>query len=155
MRIQKTTLLFLRDENRILLALKKRGFGKDKYNGVGGKVELGETPEEAMLRETEEEIGVTPIKYEKVGLIDFVEFVKGEKMNVNMHVFVSSKWKGEPTESEEMKPKWFDISDVPYSQMFEDDKYWLPFVLQNKKIKANFEFDENWELLSHKIEETH
>ena len=47
----ETTLLYLRKNDEILLAKKKRGFAKDKYNGVGGKVENGETPEEAAIRE--------------------------------------------------------------------------------------------------------
>ena len=48
--------------------MKKRGFGSGKYNGIGGKIEKGEIPDEAMIRETKEEIKVTPIKYEKVGI---------------------------------------------------------------------------------------
>ena len=62
----ETTLCLLRKENKILLAMKKRGFGTGKYNGVGGKIENGETLNEAMIRETKEEIGVIPTKYEKV-----------------------------------------------------------------------------------------
>ena len=46
----ETTLCLLKKDNRILLAMKKRGFGEGKYNGVGGKIENGETPEEAMIR---------------------------------------------------------------------------------------------------------
>ena len=63
----ETTLCLLKKDNSILLAMKKRGFGSGKYNGIGGKIEKGETPDEAMIRETKEEIKVTPIKYEKVG----------------------------------------------------------------------------------------
>ena len=69
----ETTLLLLRKDNEILLALKKRGFGEGKYNGVGGKIKEGETPEQAMIRETMEEISVKPTKYEKVGIIKFLE----------------------------------------------------------------------------------
>ena len=64
----ETTLCLLKKDNSILLAMKKRGFGSRKYNGIGGKIEKGETPDEAMIRETKEEINVTPIKYEKVGI---------------------------------------------------------------------------------------
>ena len=66
MEILETTLCLLRKDNKILLAMKKRGFGTGKYNGVGGKIENGETLNEAMIRETKEEIGVIPTKYEKV-----------------------------------------------------------------------------------------
>ena len=58
MLITRTTLCLLIKDNKILLPIKKRGFGKGKNNGVGGKLEDGETELEAMIRETKEEIGV-------------------------------------------------------------------------------------------------
>lgn len=147
----ETTLCLLKKDDKILLAMKKRGFGEGKYNGVGGKLKKGETPEEAMIRETEEEIMVTPIKYEKVGIISFDEFYKGIKENITFHLYIVNEWKGAPTESEEMKPKWFDIKKKPYDKMFPDDKYWLPLILEGKKIKAYFNFDEEWNLLNYEI----
>ena len=149
----ETTLSLLKKDNNILLAMKKRGFGIGKYNGVGGKIKQGETPEEAMIRETVEEINVTPIKYEKVGFIEFDEYYKGKKENVAFHLYFVTEWEGEPTESEEMNPKWFNIKDIPYDKMLPDDKHWLPLVLEGKRIKAYFDFDEDWNLISKKIEE--
>ena len=87
----ETPLLFLRKENKILLARKKKGFGFGKWNGIGGKLEQGETPEQAMIRETEEEIFVTPTKNEKVGIINFIEYYKDELATINMHVYVATK----------------------------------------------------------------
>ena len=147
----ETTLCLLKKGNNILLAMKKRGFGKGKYNGVGGKLEQGETPEQAMERETQEEIAVIPTKYEKVGFIEFDEYYKGEKTKIAFHLYIANEWIGEPTETEEMKPEWFDIKNIPYDKMFPDDSYWLPLILKGKKIKAYFDFDENWHLLSKKI----
>ena len=149
----ETTLLLLRRNDEILLALKKRGFGEGKYNGVGGKLEEGETPEMAMLRETQEEILITPTKYEKVAIMDFLEYVKGEKEKLRFHLYIATEWDGEPQESDEMIPKWFNIKDIPYNQMFPDDKYWLPMILEGKKIKGFFEFDDNWNLISKTIED--
>ena len=149
----ETTLCLLKKENKILLAMKKRGFGEGKYNGVGGKIERGETPDDAMIRETQEEIAVTPIEYEKVGIIEFDEFYKGQKEKVMFHLYVASEWQGEPTESDEMKPEWFDIQNIPYDRMFPDDKYWLPLILEGRKIKAYFDFDEEWNLLNKTIED--
>ena len=148
----ETTLCLLKKDNKVLLAMKKRGFGEGKFNGIGGKIENGETPEEAMIRETKEEILVTPTKYEKVGIIEFDEFYKGKKEKVMFHLYIVSKWQGEPNESEEMKPKWFDIQNIPYDKMFPDDKYWLPFILEGQKIRAYFDFDEEWNLLNKRIE---
>jgi mutator protein MutT len=149
----ETTLCLLKRDNKILLAMKKRGFGEGKYNGVGGKIEKNETPEEAMIRETQEEINVTPIKYEKVGLIEFDEYYKGNKQNLVFHLYIVYDWQGIPCESEEMKPKWFNVGDIPYDKMFPDDKYWLPLILEGKKIKAYFEFDKDWNLLSKNIDD--
>lgn len=149
----ETTLCLLMKDNKILLAKKKKGFGAGRYNGAGGKLEGNETPEEAMIRETQEEIYVTPTKYEKVGLISFDEFFKGEKTRLFLHLYIVYEWEGDPTESDEMKPEWFDIKDIPYDNMFPDDKYWLPLILKGRKIKAYFEFDEEWNVLSKEIED--
>lgn len=149
----ETTLLLLRKENEILLAMKKRGFGMGKYNGVGGKLEENETPEMAMLRETEEEINVIPTKYENMGTVEVVSINCGEKRDCTFHLYVATEWDGIPSESEEMKPVWFPIEKIPYDKMFVDDKYWLPLVLEGKKIKAFFEVDEEWNLLTYKIED--
>ena len=148
----ETTLCLLKKDNKILLAMKKRGFGEGKYNGVGGKIKKGETPEQAMVRETQEEINVTPTNYDKVGLIEFDEYYKGNKENIIFHLYLVYDWEGTISESEEMKPEWFDITKIPFKKMFPDDKYWLPLVLEGKKIKAYFDYDENWNILSKKIE---
>ena len=149
----ETTLCLLIEDNKVLLGKKKRGFGEGKYNGVGGKIEKGETPEEAMIRETQEEINVTPINYEKVGTIEFDEYYKGNKEKVIFHLYITDKWEGNPIESDEIKPYWFEIDNIPYDNMFPDDIYWLPLVLDNKKIKEYFEFDENWNIIKKEIKE--
>ena len=148
----ETTLLYLRKDDEILLAKKKRGFAKDKYNGVGGKIEYGETPEEAMIRESQEEIAITPIDYEKVGTIEYDEYYKGKREGILVHVFISTKWNGEPKESEEMSPKWFNINNLPYEEMIGDDPYWLPIVLKGKKVNAFFKFDEDWKIVNYKVD---
>lgn len=149
----ETTLCLLKKDNKILLAMKKRGFGEGKYNGVGGKIEKGETPDEAMVRETKEEISVTLTNYEKVGLIEFDEYYKGIKERVVMHIYIATEWIGTPIETEETNPIWFDIKDIPYSNMLPDDKHWLPIILDGKKIRAYFNFDEEWNILNKRIDD--
>lgn len=151
MKQMTTTLLLIRQGNKILLAEKKRGFGIGKLNGVGGKLEPNESVEQAMIRETYEEINVIPTKYEQVAKVVFDEVVKGEKTIVTMYIFVATEYKGQPKESEEMCPHWFDIDSIPYDRMFPDDKYWLPKVLEGKKLEAYFDFDDKFNLLSHTI----
>lgn len=147
------TLLFLRQDNSILLAMKKRGFGEGRWNGVGGKVEADETIEQAMIRESQEEIGITPTAYEKVADINFNVYYRGEPALLNVHTFFATKWEGKPTESEEMKPKWFNIADIPYDKMWPDDPYWLPVVLKGQKLTADFTLDETDVIISHKLTE--
>lgn len=151
MKIINTTLALLVKEDKILLALKKRGFAKNKYNGIGGKLNPTETPEAAMIRETKEEINVTPLKYQKVGEIKFEEYYQKEFKIIKMHIYKIDTWDGIPTETAEMKPKWFKISEIPYNQMLPDDEHWLPLVINGKKIKAFFKFSENWDLLFKEI----
>ena len=153
MSVLETTLCLLKQDNNILLAVKKRGFGEGKYNGVGGKLEKGETPEEAMIRECREEVGVIPTNYEKVGYILFDEFFKGQPEQVAFHLYIATEWEGTISESDEMKPEWFTINQIPYDKMFPDDKYWLPLILEGKKINAYFKFDEDWNIISSKIDE--
>tara|TARA_Y100000114_G_scaffold104614_1_gene97868 strand:- start:1144 stop:1617 length:474 start_codon:yes stop_codon:yes gene_type:complete len=153
MQTKTLSLLFLRNNEEILLAMKKRGFGEGRWNGVGGKVEEGETVEAAMVRETQEEIGVTPTQYEKVADIRFDEFFKGEPTLMHVHVYIATEWEGTPAETEEMAPKWVPIKEIPYAAMWQDDPYWLPEVLDGKKLSADFKLDENDAIVSYTITE--
>jgi mutator protein MutT len=153
MKKYQATWLILRRGNEILLAMKKRGFGEGKFNGVGGKIESGETAEQAAIRETYEEISVMPTKYEAVGELVFDEYVKGERAKMTVYLFVATEWDGEPAESEEMKPKWFAIDKLPYEKMLPDDIHWLPQVLAGKKVTGKFKFGEDFNLISYDVKE--
>ncbi len=148
LKVQRATLLFLIKNDQILLAMKKRGFGKGYWNGVGGKVNSLETSKQAAIRETKEEINIIPKNIEKVASLDFhIAKTKSEETWIQrVSVYKTSNWDGEPTETEEMKPKWFRISDIPYSKMWADDILWLPKILQGQKIKGEFWFDENFKV---------
>lgn len=132
-------------DREILLAMKKRGFGKGRWNGVGGKPdpEKGETVFDSAIRETEEEIGVKIKALEKIAIMDFFfpEIPKEKDFDQQVHTFLVKEWEGEPIETEEMKPQWFKIEEIPYDEMWDDDKYWLPHILEDKKLKAEFHFD--------------
>jgi len=141
-------------DKEILLAMKKRGFGVGKWNGVGGKIDLEKGDKsiiDAAIRETEEEIGVRVRELEKVALLNFT-FPYNKDWDQIVHVFLAQNWEGEPAESEEMVPKWFKIHEIPYDKMWDDDRIWLPEVLEGKKLKADFIFQKGEILLNQNIE---
>ena len=130
--------------------MKKRGFGAGRWNGFGGKVELGETIEDATKREVWEEAGIRVADVKKVGHIEF-EFI-GQPEILEVNVFRADKFEGEPTESEEMKPQWFHVDEIPFDQMWPDDKYWLSLFLAGKKFKGKFLFKDQDRILDYKLE---
>ena len=149
-KLREVTIVFLRRDKSILLAMKKRGFGAGHWNGAGGKPEPGEAIIDTARRECFEEIAVTPGKLDKVAEINFYSQGKpGDDQQA--HVYFCYGWAGEPTETEEMRPQWFDIDTIPYDSMWADDIYWLPVVLSGKKIEANFYFDANNQVADHQI----
>ena len=150
---QHTTLLFLKKNNKILLGKKKRGFKTGIINGIGGKVQDNEKVEDAMIRECKEEIGVIPTTYKLLGIITYIEYKNNEKIKVRMYVYTTTKWEGEIIESEEIIPAWYKKDSLPWDTMFEDLSYFLPKILENKKIKAYFEYDKNYKLISNRVEE--
>ncbi len=146
------TLAFVEKGNKILLGMKKRGFGAGRWNGFGGKVKKGEKIEEAVKRELKEEIGILAKKIEKKGVLSFI-FDYNPKEILEVHVFKVLEFEGKPLESEEMRPRWFEKEKIPFDQMWPDDKYWLPIFLNGKKFEGNFHFAGNDKILDYKIEE--
>lgn len=131
-------MTYIRDGDRVLLIRKKRGVGEGLLNGPGGKLEPGETPRAAAVREVQEEVGVTPRGVEKRGEI---HFVFGEDPFMHTHVFHADGFDGEPRESAEAAPVWHDVAAVPYEEMWPDDQYWMPLFFDDKVFHATFHFD--------------
>ena len=133
--------------------MKKRGFGAGRWNGVGGKPEAGEALMDTAVREAEEEIRVTPLQPEKVAELDFFFPAEKSDNNQTVHVYLCEKWDGEPIETEEMSPKWVLKSEIPFDEMWSDDKVWLPLVLVGQKIRASFWFDHEDGFTRHELSE--
>ena len=143
--MEHATLVFLLKDNMVCLAMKKRVFGKGKWNGSGGKIGdmlafRNETPIEAAQREVLEELGVAVKKLIPAGEVRFV-FPHKSEWDTHVYLFITKQWQGTPTETEEMRPQWFSFDAIPYDTMWDDDKYWLPKVLSGKKVFARFVFD--------------
>ncbi len=135
----------------ICLAMKKRGFGVGRYNGVGGKLEPNETIESGAKREAKEEIGVAVGHLSKIAELSFY-FAHNPAWDQLVHVYVVDTWDGEPAESEEMNPQWFSVADIPFDKMWPDDRFWLTEVLLGRLVKAKFTFGEGDVILDKKVE---
>lgn len=151
--MRDTTLILPMRDGRILLGMKKRGFGKGKLNGFGGKLNEGESIVEAAIRELEEEIGikVTIDGLKKMGELDFYFPHSEEDWDQRVHVFVVKSWEGEPVESEEMGCEWHDLDKIPFDRMWDDDKFWLPKVLEGRNIKGAFHFGKDNSTLTNQV----
>ena len=135
---ETAVLCFIRDGNEILLIRKKRGLGKGKVNGPGGRIEPGETAEDAAVRETWEEVGLTPSELTRVAELSF-QFADGYGLHCT--VFFSSTYSGSLCETDEAAPFWCSVSNIPFDRMWADDRHWLPSVLEGEPVHGKFSFD--------------
>jgi 8-oxo-dGTP diphosphatase len=132
------TLCFVCQGSRVLMIRKKRGLGAGKINGVGGKLERGETPDAGIVREAREELGIVLRDARERGELHF-QFLDGYSLSCT--VFVASQFDGIPTETEEAAPLWFNMAELPFDEMWEDDELWLPQALEGKAFRGFFVFD--------------
>lgn len=132
------TLMFIVKEDRILLIEKKRGMGAGKINGPGGKIDPGETPLECVIRETQEELIITPIGSRKLGEL---WFAMSDYPDILCHVYRADDYEGTPTETDEAVPVWSATDAIPYSRMWEDDRHWLPLLLSETSFLGRFSFE--------------
>ena len=145
------TLGIIQQHKKILLGMKKRGFGMGRWNGFGGKVNEGETIEGALKREMLEECSIVPEDIVKLGVLNFSWNNKDDVCEV--HIFKINNFSGIPTESEEMRPEWFDAKEIPFSQMWQDDIFWMPLFLENRKFRGKFIFDDLDNILEKELSE--
>ncbi len=144
------TLGFLTEDDRILLGMKKRGFGEGRWNGFGGKLEPGETLEQALIREFAEECEVAVRNPRKCAELYFD--LGMEEFNLIGHIYMMDEYDGAPCETEEMRPRWFHRDELPYDEMWVDDKLWVPQVLRGEKIRAYFNFSDHDTITEHYLE---
>jgi 8-oxo-dGTP diphosphatase len=134
------TLVFVIRDGKILLINKKTGLGKGKVNGPGGKVEAGEKPEDCAVRECQEELGITVSNLQYCGQHLF-QFVDG--YSIHVWVYCTTDFEGTPTESVEAAPLWVPLDEIPYDQMWEDDRLWIPMMLRGERFRGRWIFDDD------------
>jgi 8-oxo-dGTP diphosphatase len=135
---ETATLTFVRVDGMVLLIRKLRGLGAGLINAPGGRVDPGETPAQGAVREAQEELCVTPIDPKEAGVLEF-QFVDG--YSLRCHLYVATSYEGVPTQTEEAIPMWIDEREMPYGQMWADDRIWYPLVVRGRTFKGRFLFD--------------
>jgi 8-oxo-dGTP diphosphatase len=144
---ERATLLFVIRAEQVLCIRKKRGLGAGKINGPGGKIDPGESAEQAAIREVREELGITPIDVQARGIIDF-QFVDG--YTIRVYLFTAPDYDGEPEETAEAVPLWVSAEDMPYDEMWADDRLWMPLLFAGQTVGGRALFDGDT-LLDHKF----
>ena len=144
-------MLLIRD-GKVLLGVKKTGFGTGKLVCPGGKVEAGETEMQAAIRETAEEVDINVKTCKKVAQVIFRNlYYKGEPETDVMHVFISDDFEGEPTVTPELTPDWYSIDDIPYDKMWGDARHWMPDALHYRKTDSYFRYNEQNEFTDYTV----
>jgi 8-oxo-dGTP diphosphatase len=143
---ERATLLFVLKDDQILLIRKKRGLGAGKINGPGGHIEQGETPMECAVRETREELKITPLNVSARGEL---RFHSDDFPRIHGYVYVATDYHGTATETDEAIPLWTPLDQIPYQEMWEDDPFWLPQVLAGHCVDGRFVFEGETLLDSH------
>jgi len=137
-------LCYIFKDDKVLLQKKSRGkFGGGKWNAPGGKINEGETPEDAAIREVKEETGLDVTELESTGVLE----VKSEGDSFSIHVFKTHSFNGTPQHGEEGTLKWFDTNTLPYNDMWEDDRHWLPYLLRDEKFTVHMFFTRDFKKL--------
>ena len=135
------TVCYIIDGKKLFMIKRAEGlFGAGKWSGLGGKIEAGESKEQACVREVYEESGlhVDDLKYH--GSLEF-RFENTEE-SIIVYVFSTTSFRGQLTESPEGILRWIDFDEIPYGKMWDDGRYWLPLLIEGKDFNGEFHFDQ-------------
>ena len=132
--MKNSTLCYIEQDGKYLMlhrVKKEADCNKDKWIGIGGKFEDGESPEECMLREVREETGLEIRSWRYRGIVTFVS----DKWETEyMHLFTSDDFRGTPVDSEDCPEgnlEWVEISKVPTLPLWEGDKLFLELLTKD------------------------
>lgn len=142
--MRDTSLVYPVRDGKILLGRKRRGMGCGKWNGFGGKIESGETMRECAARELREECGLLARPEDLAAAADFYFHQPSDPSwsHAGLVYFVY-RWEGTPRCSDEMEPVWFPLDALPFDQMWEADRIWLPILLSGERLRGTIYFDED------------
>jgi 8-oxo-dGTP pyrophosphatase MutT (NUDIX family) len=137
----EATIVHIIRGRKLLLKMATRGISVGKWNAPGGKLEPDETPEQCARREVLEETGLRVSGLFHHGSLTFI-MDGGKTLHTKAHVFSTHAAKGSARSSAEGEVRWYPLDELPESEMWEDDQYWLPLVLRGIRFDATFTYDE-------------
>lgn len=141
MKIINATLCYIQKQDQTLMLhriKKKNDIHQDKWNGLGGKFESGESPEDCLLREIKEESGLTLTSFSLIGLLTFPKF-DGEN-DWQVFLYQATEFTGELIDSPEGKLEWVATAKLLDLNLWEGDKHFLKWMLEKKFFSAKFSY---------------
>lgn len=150
--MQLATLCYVIDKNKTLMIYrnkKKNDYHEGKWNGLGGKFEQGESPEECVIREVKEESGLVIKNPKLCGIITFPMF--DGKKDWYVFMFTAHHFKGELIDSPEGKLEWISNEKLLELNLWEGDKIFIPWLFQEKFFSAKFNY-ENGKMIDYSVE---
>jgi len=145
------TLCYLKRAGQTLMihrVKKQNDVHEGKWNGLGGKLEQGETPEECALREIREESGLIARNPQLKGLLTFPAFSKGETWYA--FVYVVREFAGELIDSQEGNLQWIDDEQLFQLNLWEGDYIFLPWLERPGFFSAKFVYQDG-RLMEHAV----
>lgn len=136
------TLCYVQKENKTLMLYrnkKENDYHEGKWNGLGGKFELGESPEDCAIREIKEEAGLTVKNLIMKGFITFPLFDEVDDWHV--FLFVIDKFEGELIDSPEGKLEWIENDKLSEINLWEGDKIFIQWLFEDKFFSAKFNYE--------------
>lgn len=143
-----TTLAYLRQDGKTLMLQKAKGYQKGKWNGLGGKFEPGESPEDCLKREVYEESGLTVTAATLKGFISFPDFDGQDDWYT--FVYVVTGFTGELQDSAEGRLAWIADDDLLTLNIWEGDRIFLPWLAKPGLFSAKFVY-KNGQFQRHEV----
>jgi 8-oxo-dGTP diphosphatase len=137
--VESGAVLIIERDHLLLMKKAPRRLGEGKWKALSGKLLPCETPIEGAMRETYEESGIQVTQLEPRGKLCY--FFEGRREKWIVHLFSSRSFEGELRSSDEGVVRWFSLDELPYDEMWEDDRHWLPHVIEGKKVAGAFYFN--------------
>uniref|UniRef100_A0A0G4G249 Oxidized purine nucleoside triphosphate hydrolase n=1 Tax=Chromera velia CCMP2878 TaxID=1169474 RepID=A0A0G4G249_9ALVE len=146
-KLYSVVFVYNEDKTEMLMGYKKIGFGQGKYNGFGGKKEDWETTTECAYRELAEESGLIAHNMKLEGLLRSTR-EEPDSLLMDVYMFSTDRWEGTITESDEMAPVWFPVSEIPFHSMWPDNKEWFNLILEDERFIASFVYNDRDEVVA-------